>query len=149
MSQKILVPIDFSDFNRTVISKAVDHAKLINGEIYLLHVATLDIGVIVSETGFTYLPELEQTALNEEADQLSKLKVEIEHKGIKCETMVKQGIPADIIVQEANDLNVDLIVIGSRGHNSLYTMFVGSVATDVIKHSSLPLLVVPKEKSSS
>ncbi len=149
MSQKILVPIDFSDFNRTVISKAVDYAKLVNGEIYLIHVATLDIGVIVSETGFTYLPELEQTALNEEADQLGKLKLKIESEGIKCETMVKQGIPADIIVQEANDLKVNLIVIGSLGHNSLYNMFVGSVASDVIKHSSVPLLVIPKEKSTS
>ena len=146
MSQKILVPIDFSDFNQMVISKAIDHAKLINGEIYLIHVATLDIGVIVSETGFTYLPELEQTALNEEAEQMGKLKTEIEGKGIKCETIVKQGIPADIIVQEAKDLAVDLIVIGSLGHNSLYNMFIGSVASDVIKHSSIPLLVIPKVK---
>ncbi|HLV23334.1 MAG TPA: universal stress protein [Moheibacter sp.] len=146
MSQKILVPIDFSDFNQTVISKAIDHAKLVNGEIYLIHIATLDIGVIVSETGFTYLPELEQTALNEEAEQMSKLKSEIEAKGIMCETIVKQGIPADIIVQEAKDLKVDLIVIGSLGHNALYNMFIGSVASDVIKHSSVPLLVIPKDK---
>lgn len=146
MSQKILVPIDFSDFNQTVITKAIDHAKLVNGEIYLIHVATLDIGVIVSETGFTYLPELEQTALNEEAEQMSKLKSEIETRGITCETIVKQGIPADIIVQEAKDLNVDLIVIGSLGHNAIYNMFIGSVASDVIKHSRVPLLVIPKEK---
>lgn len=146
MSQKILVPIDFSEFNQMVISKAIEHAKLVNGEIYLIHVATLDIGVIVSETGFTYLPELEQTALNEEAEQMGKLKTEIEAKGIKCETIVKQGIPADIIVQEAKDLGVDLIVIGSLGHNSLYNMFIGSVASDVIKHSGSPLLVIPKIK---
>ncbi len=146
MSQKILVPIDFSEFNQMVISKAIDHAKLVNGDIYLIHVATLDIGVIVSETGFTYLPELEQTALNEEAEQMGKLKKEIEAKGIKCETIVKQGIPADIIVQEAKDLEVDLIVIGSLGHNSLYNMLIGSVASDVIKHSGIPLLVIPKTK---
>lgn len=146
MAQKILVPIDFSDFNKTVIKHAIEHAKLVKGEIYLIHVATLDIGVIVSETGFTYLPELEETALNEEAEQMSQLKEEIESQGILCETIVKQGIPADIIVQEAKDLNVDLIVIGSLGHNALYNMFIGSVASDVIKHSSVPLLVVPKQK---
>lgn len=146
MAQKILVPIDFSDFNKTVIEHAIEHAKLVKGEIYLIHVATLDIGVIVSETGFTYLPELEETALNEEAEQMSQLKEEIESQGILCETIVKQGIPADIIVQEAKDLNVDLIVIGSLGHNALYNMFIGSVASDVIKHSSVPLLVVPKQK---
>src|SRR5690606_3611221 len=146
MAQKILVPIDFSDFNKTVIEHAIEHAKLVKGEIYLIHVATLDIGVIVSETGFTYLPELEETALNEEAEQMSQLKEEIESQGILCEAIVKQGIPADIIFQEAKDLNADLIVIGSLGHNALYNMFIGSVASDVIKHSSVPLLVVPKQK---
>ena len=146
MAQKILVPIDFSDFNKTVIEHAIEHAKLVKGQIYLIHVATLDIGVIVSETGFTYLPELEETALNEEAEQMSQLKEEIESQGILYETIVKQGIPADIIVQEAKDLNADLIVIGSLGHNALYNMFIGSVASDVIKHSSVPLLVVPKQK---
>lgn|SRR5690606_38422388 len=142
----ILVPIDFSDFNQKVIHKAIEHAKMVNGKIYLIHVATLDLGVIVSETGFTYLPELEQTALNEEAEQMSELKNEVEQKGVACETIVRQGIPADIIVQEAKDLNADLIVIGSLGHNSLYNILIGSVASDVIKHSSVPLLVIPKTK---
>jgi nucleotide-binding universal stress UspA family protein len=116
------------------------------GKIYLIHVATLDLGVIVSETGFTYLPELEQTALNEEAEQMAKLKNDLEKEGISCETIVRQGIPADIIVQEAKDLHADLIVIGSLGHNSLYNILIGSVASDVIKHSSVPLLVIPKTK---
>jgi len=142
----ILVPIDFSDFNRKVINRAIEHARLVNGKIYLIHVATLDLGVIVSETGFTYLPELEQTALNEEAEQMKVLKNEVESKGISCETIVRQGIPADVIVQEAKDLHADLIVIGSLGHNSLYNMLIGSVASDVIKYSSVPLLVIPKEK---
>lgn len=146
MAQKLLVPIDFSDFNRTVISKAIAHAKLVDGEIYLIHVATLDIGVIVSETGFTYLPELEQTALNEEAEQMKVLKEEIESQGVGCKTIIKQGIPAEIIVEEAKNLGVDLIIIGSLGHNTLYNMFIGSVASEVIKRSTVPLLVVPKSK---
>lgn len=146
MTQKLLVPIDFSDFNRKVISKAIAHAKLVNGEIYLIHVATLDIGVIVSETGFTYLPELEQTALKEEAEQMKILKAEIESQGVDCKTIVKQGIPGETIVQEAKDLGVDVIIIGSLGHNTLYNMFIGSVATEVIKHSTVPLLVIPKAK---
>lgn len=144
MKHKLLVPIDFSEFNQKVISQAIDHAKLINGEIYLIHVATLDIGVIVSETGFTYLPELEQTALNDEAERMNAFKTMVEAAGIPCQTIVKQGIPADVIVNEANALEVDLIVIGSLGHNTLYNMFIGSVASEVIKHAKVPLLVVPK-----
>src|SRR5690606_5852384 len=145
----ILVPIDFSDFNRKVINKAIEHARLVNGKIFLIHIATLDLGVIVSETGFTYLPELEETVLNDEAEKMSELKTLVETQGIACETIIRQGVPVDVIVQEAKDLKADLIVIGSLGHNSLYNMFIGSVASDGIKYSSVPLLVIPKEKEEN
>lgn len=147
MNQKLLVPIDFSDFNRKVIAKAISHAKLLNAKIYLIHVATLDLGVVISETGFTYIPELEENAIHEENEQLQLLKIEIEQQGVECEIILKKGIPADIIIQEAKEIEVDLIVIGSLGHNSLYNMFIGSVASEVIKRSPVPLLVVPKEKN--
>lgn len=146
MSQKILVPIDFSDFNQTVIAKALDYAKLTQADVFLIHVATLDLGVIVSETGFTYLPELEDTALKEEAEQLEILQKEIQGKGFNCQTIIKQGIPADIILDEANSISADLIVIGSLGHNTLYNILIGSVASEVIKNSKIPLLVIPKAK---
>lgn len=147
MTQKILVPIDLSDFNQKVISIAIAQAKLVpDSIIYLIHVVTLDIGVIVSETGFTYLPELEESALKEEAEQTENLKAMVDKEGISCKVIVKQGIPADIIIEQAKELNVDLIVIGSLGHNTLYNVFIGSVATEVIKKSPVPLLVVPKGK---
>lgn len=147
MTQKILVPVDLSDFNKKVISVAIAQAKLVpDSEIILIHVVTLDIGVIVSETGFTYLPELEETALKEETEQAANLKSKIEKEGIRCTVVVKQGIPSDVILQEAQDSNADLIVIGSLGHNALYNVFIGSVASEVIKRSPVPLLVVPKGK---
>lgn len=145
---KILVPIDFSEFNRHVIEKAIDYAKLVRGKIYLIHVAPLDLGVIVSETGFTYLPELEDTMLNEEAENMVQLKDWVLSHGLECETIIRQGIPSDTILNEAKELNVDIIIIGSLGHNSLYDMFIGSVAKDVIKYSQVPLLVIPKQKDS-
>lgn len=149
MTQRILVPVDLSEFNRKVISIAIAQAKLVpDSEIYLIHVVTLDIGVIVSETGFTYLPELEENTLKEETRAVEELKEMIEKEGIVCKLIVKQGIPSEVIIQEATDLNIDLIVIGSLGHNMLYNVFIGSVATEVIKRSPVPLLVVPKGKTT-
>lgn len=147
MAQKILVPIDLSDINNKVISTAIAQAKLVpDSEIFMVHVVTLDIGIIVSETGFTYLPELEEDVFNDETRQVEELKEMVEKEGIPCKLIVKQGIPSDIILQEAQDLGADLIVIGSQGHNMLYNVFIGSVATEVIKRSQIPLLVVPKNK---
>lgn len=147
MTQRILVPVDLSEFNRKVISIAIAQAKLVpKSEIYLIHVVTLDIGVIVSETGFTYLPELEENALKEETRAVEELKAMVDKEGIPCKLIIKQGIPSEVIIKEAADLNIDLICIGSLGHNTLYNVFIGSVATEVIKRSPVPLLVVPKGK---
>lgn len=147
MTQRILVPVDLSEFNKKVISIAIAQAKLVpKSEIYLIHVVTLDIGVIVSETGFTYLPELEENTLKEETQAVEELKSMVEKDGIPCKSIVKQGIPAEIIIQEASDLNIDLIVIGSLGHNILYNVFIGSVATEVIKRSPVRCWLFQKEK---
>ncbi|MFA5618762.1 MAG: universal stress protein [Weeksellaceae bacterium] len=147
MTQRILVPIDLSDFSQKVISIAIAQAKLIpNSEIHLVHVTTLDIGIIVSETGFSYIPELEETAMREEAEQLNNLKEMVEKENIPCHIITKQGIPSDLIIETAEEINADLICIGSLGHNALYKMFIGSVASEVIKKSHVPLLVVPKGK---
>lgn len=147
MKQKILVPVDLSEFNKKVISVAIAQAKLVpDSEIHLIHIVTLDIGVIVSETGFTYLPELEESTINEETKRTEELKEIIEKEGIPCKLLVKQGIPSNVIIDEAIESDVDLIVIGSLGHNMLYNMFIGSVATEVIKRSPVPILVVPKGK---
>src|SRR5690554_6131378 len=138
MAQKILVPIDLSDINNKVISTAIAQAKLVpDSEIFMVHVVTLDIGIIVSETGFTYLPELEEDVFNDETRQVEELKEMVKKEGIPCKLIVKQGIPSDIILQEAQDLGADLIVIGSQGHNMLYNVFIGSVATEVIKRSQI------------
>jgi len=129
-----------------VIEKAIYQAKITQSKIYLIHVAAIDIGVIVSDSGYTYLPELENTVLNEESENLAELKSWVESHSVTCKTIIRQGIPSDLILKESKSLSVDLIVIGSLGHNTLYDMFIGSVAKDVIKYSTVPVLVIPKVK---
>ena len=60
--------------------------------------------------------------------------------------IVKQGIPVDTIVEQSKELGADVIVIGSKGHGTLYEAFVGSVCRDVIKNSEIPVYVIPNQK---
>ena len=55
---------------------------------------------------------------------------------------ILHGIPGPEIVKFANENNVDLLVIGSRGLNSLQEMVLGSVSHKVIKRVNCPALVV-------
>lgn len=62
--------------------------------------------------------------------------------GLEVEVSVRaSGVPADEILAAATSHGADLIVIGSRGHNLLSKLFLGSVAREVIRKTTLPLLL--------
>ena len=54
---------------------------------------------------------------------------------------VLRGRPASAIVEEAEAMKADLIVVGSRGHGTIETMVLGSVSAEVVDHASVPVLV--------
>jgi nucleotide-binding universal stress UspA family protein len=64
------------------------------------------------------------------------------HSQIKLSKSLKEGRPADIIVQTAVDDQVDLIVMGSRGLGGVKQLFLGSVSDRVADEASCPVLIV-------
>ncbi len=144
----ILVPVDLSESSHKILQQAVKLAKMSDAKLHLLNVVSMDIGFIVGDVGYQYLPELEQTVLEEDARQLKDLEQQVTDQGVECDSIVKQGIPVDIILEESDNLNVSYIVIGSQGHGTLYEALVGSVCHDVIKNSKVPLLVVPSKQEN-
>jgi len=64
-----------------------------------------------------------------------------EHE-FKIKGMVEQGDPASIIIDVANRLNVDLIVLGSKGQSELGQYLIGSVANKVVQYAAKPVMIV-------
>ena len=58
------------------------------------------------------------------------------------EVLIKHGTPAEVIVETAQELNCDLVVMGTRGHGSIADVFVGSTAKWVVRHSPIPVLII-------
>ncbi len=61
------------------------------------------------------------------------------------ETQVETGKPAEVILQTAQDQDVDLIVMGTHGHTDLCHGLLGSVAEAVIHHAHCPVLMIRYE----
>ena len=59
------------------------------------------------------------------------------------DVVVKRGLPVDVILEAAENLKCDLIVIGTQSHGGLKQMVMGSTAQRVLKRSTVPVLVVP------
>jgi len=73
---------------------------------------------------------------------LSKAKAKAASMGVNAETILARGNAADKILENAEKLNVDLIVVGSRGLRGLARFLLGSVSEKVARHSNKPVLIV-------
>jgi nucleotide-binding universal stress UspA family protein len=58
------------------------------------------------------------------------------------EVMIKSGAPAEVIVQTAEEIHCDLIVLGTRGQGIIADLLIGSTAKWVLRHSPIPVLIV-------
>jgi nucleotide-binding universal stress UspA family protein len=65
-----------------------------------------------------------------------------------CEVVIAVGSPAERIVATADDRGVGLIVLGTHGFRGLPDFVLGSVAAEVVRTSSIPVLVVPEPRPS-
>lgn len=65
--------------------------------------------------------------------------------GILVESKILHGDPADKIVKYANEIDADLIVIGSNGQGKLASALLGSVSEHVAHHSKRSVLIVKKK----
>ena len=127
MFKNILLPIDQSREALETANKAIQLAKSHKSKIIMLCVV-----------------QAERTEMNTAevmASLLNRVQVQIEQEGINCEVLEKEGKPAFVICDVADELNVDLIVMGTRGLNLEDAQ--GSTAARVIQLAPCPVLVVP------
>ena len=159
----ILVPIDFSDVTPPVIDLARQLARALGAEVHLLHVKEFTAAAMPGTLGYDLagMPELAPMSgvpgfesmpetIPEDEGQTSKLakwQREITQDGIKVSLHEPSGTVAEEILNQADELNADLIVMGTHGHGAMYNLLVGSATKGVLKHSTRPVLLVPGPKS--
>lgn len=108
-------------------------------EIVVLHMALpIFAGGDLPADAYTALHEKRQRDANE---HLAKVRAALAREGLLVSTQVRLGRSASGIVEEARRLEVDLIVLGSRGLGPFKSAVLGSVAAEVVDHSPCPVLV--------
>ena len=159
--KRILVPIDVSDATPRVIDLARQLAKALDAEIHLVHVKELSAAAAPGALGYGLagMPELAPMSgvpvpgldpmphpIAETEDQKSKVaqwQKEIAQDGIKVTLHEPTGAVADEILDQADAVEPDLIVMGTHGHGAMYHLLVGSATKGVLRHATRPILIVP------
>lgn len=142
----ILTPIDFSGVTEAVVDQTLELAKNLKARVVLLSV--MQPPVITSE----YAPYLENigeiVAAGEKAStrHLTRWRERLTKGGIKVDILQFTGAPASFILQQAQKLKADYIVMGSHGHTAFYELLVGSTTHGVLLKAPCPVVVVPGRK---
>jgi len=139
MYKKILVPTDGSEFAKKAQKHALFLSKVSGAEI---------IAVSVTENNFVNgLPlddevyQLNQI-LKERSEENLKEFDELNEEDLKITHVIREGSPARVILEVAQEENVDLIVMGSSGKSGFDRFIMGSVADKVVNSAKCAVLVV-------
>lgn len=83
-------------------------------------------------------------------DQLAKAARRLERTDVEVRTRSLSGDEvAETLLESARELDADLIVAGHRGHGPLTTLFLGSVARELVEHARCPVLVARRSRCDS
>ncbi len=140
--KKILVPTDFSPCASNAIDFAVQSAKYLPVEITLLHAFERKGSVYTDYMGV--ISEFKQTQLEEVQEKLSELKKGIEvAEGVVVKTIVSVAPFREAVLQATEELNIDLVVMGTVGAEGIEEKLWGSRAAAIIGKTNVPLIVIP------
>ena len=143
----ILVPTDFSEDASRALETAIELAKKFDSRIVLMHAYSVDLplagaaygGGVILPDGFYEEYRTQATAhVNRVANEAQA------DAGIDVQGVAIQQVAWDAIVEQAEKLPADLIVMGTRGLTGIKHIALGSTAERVVRLAGCPVLTVKK-----
>ena len=140
----LLVPIDFSTESTAALRFAVDLASRYAADIALVHVAE---GIhYVHDFGYgpVHRHRPNEGLVRHARHRLHDLRRRHVGNRLACKVMIKSGSAFEKIVEAAEDLDADLIVMPTRGTTHHESGEIGSTAERVVRHAPCPVLTLRK-----
>ena len=137
--KKILFATDFGNLCDRALQFAIAFAERHQAKLWISHV--------IPESAFAFArPDSMDHILKETHDfasyKLKQMASQIKRRGVACEMMIADGNPGEVILGFAHQDATDLIVVGTSSRGALDKLFVGSVAEQIIREATCPVLTI-------
>lgn len=139
---KLVLGYDGSESSKKALKKAIEITKHLNTELHI-------VGVIrpFEFAAIDYIPpeeieKYEKEEISKEEKYLKEAMEEAKKEGIIALAKVLEGEPAEEIMDYADSISADLIVVGHRGVGGFKRLLLGSTASNLIKYANQSVLVV-------
>jgi len=143
MYDRILVPTDGSSGGERAVEHAVELAATHGAEVHALYViSTVGYGGLPRETSWEGIRDALATEGETALDRIRELTGPAD---VPVEGTIVEGAPAQRIVEHADEIDCDLIVMGTHGRSGVDRLLLGSVAEHVVRSATVPVLTVRVE----
>ena len=142
--KKILLPTDFSEIAGYALKYAANMAKKHDAEIIALYMIDREDAFLTRKEAMDLYQNIDyHQRINKSFDEfLNKDYLE----GIKVSSEIRRQVDFKSISELTDELDIDLVIIGSHGAHGIGGMIIGSNAEKVIRTSNVPVLVVKRWK---
>jgi len=137
MYKKILVAVENSEADRTILEHIQPLARLTGARLLLVHVADG-----WAARAFNELNLRESEEMQEDRAYLGRLRGELEEHGFEVEALLRMGDPAKEICQVAEEQAVDLIAMATHGHRGVSDVIHGQTVDHVRHKMRMPVLLL-------
>ncbi|HTK20018.1 MAG TPA: universal stress protein [Mucilaginibacter sp.] len=155
--QKILIAVDDSRYADHAAEFGFEMARLYRAEVGLVNIIEPIImpssgsdSITGISTDISMMDEPEMVRIQKEAAENTVKRIEEQYaEELKITNFTEYGLTADGILKCSAEFDADLIVVGTHSRKGIDRLFMGSIAEHVVRHSTIPVLVVPLRESGS
>ena len=144
MFRRILVPLEHTATDETILSYIRPLARECRSKLVLIHVAD---GWVARNIQPLELRESEE--MKDDRTYLQQLCATLQAEGFACEAVFAAGEPAKEIAAVADRERCDLIAMATHGHRGLNDLVLGSVASQLRHITMVPVLMVRVKKQEA
>ncbi len=138
MFSKILLAYDGSEGAKLALEKALELASQCGAELFVLSVGRIpEYAGSISE-----IEEAKDQAQRYYSGIMKDVLKRAKEENVEVKTMIRYGKPGDAIVEVADEIGADLIVLGTRKHHPLARRILGATADKVVDGAHCSVLVV-------
>lgn len=130
--ERILVAVDGSAAARRALAEAMELATTYEGTVHALYVTDsavdgIDIADVLDRAGTESIEDARERANG---------------AGVDFRTVIRSGSADEEIVSYADEIDADIVIVGTHARTGFNRMLIGSVAEHVVRHASMPVLTV-------
>ena len=142
--RRILWPTDLSRLARTALPHAVQLAAGSKGELVIVHVLPTVAAYLSPEIAglpWDQIDRANRLIGKKKLDRITNA-IQAEHPELRVHNALAKGVVSEEVLRVARRLRCDLIVLATHGRTGLKHVLMGSVAENVVRRASCPVLIV-------